>query len=114
MTNVINAIKLIYPDIKGGFVYWETNKDGSSWKDPIDGLVWENKEFLKPTWDQIQNQSEPASLQSAKDKKKQELIDLKNSKVKETLMEEIKPIIDLIDSLKTTEEVHAFDITQVI
>lgn len=54
MSNVVNAIKKIYPNITGGFVYWETKSNGEPWENPIDGLNWENKEFDKPTWDQIE------------------------------------------------------------
>lgn len=52
---IIEAIKLIYPEIQGGFVYWQTQYDGSPLKDPIDGLVWENQEFPKPNWKQIED-----------------------------------------------------------
>lgn len=51
--NVTAAIRLIYPNIQGGFMYRQTHSDGTLWENPIDGLVWENKEFEKPTWDQI-------------------------------------------------------------
>lgn len=53
MSNIIKAIRKIYPDIEGGFVYWETKQDGSPLDNPIDGLKWENTEYPKPTWDQI-------------------------------------------------------------
>jgi hypothetical protein len=53
---VAKAIKLIYPEIEGGFIYWQTKYDGSEWESPIDGLVWENTEFEKPTWEQIEAQ----------------------------------------------------------
>ena len=55
MLKVIDAIKKIYPEINGGFVYWETRQDGLAWENPIDGLVWENQQFEKPTWQQIQD-----------------------------------------------------------
>lgn len=53
MTNIIEAIKEIYPNINGGYMYWETQKDGTPWENPIDGLVWGNTEYTKPTWSQI-------------------------------------------------------------
>lgn len=51
---VIKAIQKIYPDIKGGFVYWETKYNGEPLDNPIDGLKWENTEYQKPTWEQIE------------------------------------------------------------
>ncbi len=50
---IIEAIKKIYPTIDGGFMYWKTKQDLTPWANPIDGLIWENKQFEKPTWDQI-------------------------------------------------------------
>ena len=63
---VIEAIKKIYPTIQGGFVYWETQQDLTPWENPIDGLVWENTEFAKPTWEQIEAQLSIVDLQEAK------------------------------------------------
>ena len=51
---VIKAIYKIYPEIQGRFVYWNTKHDLTEWENPIDGLVWENTEYEKPTWDQIE------------------------------------------------------------
>lgn len=50
---VIQAIQQIYPNIQGGFVYWETQQDGTEWDNPEDGLLWENNEFRKPSWEDI-------------------------------------------------------------
>jgi hypothetical protein len=72
MTNtlsVIKAIQEIYPSIEGGFSYWETKKDGKNWDNPIDGLVWENTKFSKPTWDQIQAQLAIVDVEEAKQAK---------------------------------------------
>jgi hypothetical protein len=66
MLNVIEAIKKIYPEINGGFVYWETKQDGFPWDNPFDGLVWENTQFKKPTWEQIEAQFTNIKLEQAK------------------------------------------------
>ena len=73
MSNVIEAINLIYPSINGGFVYFESKSDGSSWDNPIDGLIWENQVFTIPTWEQIESKFEQIDLQNAKDGKIKEL-----------------------------------------
>jgi len=66
---VIEAIRKIYPTLKGGCVYWETKQDLTPWENPIDGLVWENTEFDKPTWKQIEAQFSNVKLEeSQKDK----------------------------------------------
>ena len=70
---VVESIKLIYPSITGGFVYWETNQDGTPHKNPIDGLVWENTEFSKPTWEQIEAQLSIVGLKEVKEAKKAEI-----------------------------------------
>jgi len=89
MNNVIKAIQAIYPEvkdgngnitdagIKGGFVYWETKLNGSDLDNPIDGLKWENIEYAKPTWEQIEAEFVNVDLQEAKDKK---IIELKANK----------------------------------
>jgi len=59
---VIEAIKALYPSIKGGFAYWETDKDGSVWGNDIDGLKWENESFSKPTWSQITSNMKTETL----------------------------------------------------
>ena len=69
MNEIISAIKLIYPNIKGGFVYWKTKHDGTDWDNPIDGLEWENTKYKKPTWDQIQTALEKAALLLFQNKK---------------------------------------------
>ena len=74
MTKVIEAVKNIYPDIKGGFVYWETKYDGSSWDNPEDGLVWDNSEYNKPNWSDIETQLSNIVLDDAKASKVKEII----------------------------------------
>lgn len=78
--DVIRAIQLIYPTISGGFAYWDTSKDGSTHINPIDGLVWNNAEFNKPTWTQIQNKLTEISIELLKSK----LIDVRKTFLKES------------------------------
>lgn len=66
MLKVIEAIKKIYPEINGGFVYWETKQDGFPWDHPQDGLIWENANFIKPTWDQITSKFDIIELEQQK------------------------------------------------
>lgn len=70
---VIEAIKKIYPTIQGGFVYWATQHDGTPFENSIDGLIWENTEFAKPTWAQIEAQLSIVELQEAKTSKLSQL-----------------------------------------
>lgn len=79
MSNIIKAIQEIYPDIKGGYIYWQTKPDGQLWENPIDGLKWENKEYSKPTWNQVVSKLNGIVLQEAKDKKLAELKIIRNS-----------------------------------
>lgn len=67
--SILNAIKLIYPQIEGGFSYWETQSNGEPWENPIDGLVWENQEYSKPNWAQIEPLLAEIELQKAKEDK---------------------------------------------
>ena len=78
--NVIDAIRKFYPEIEGGFVYWATNKDGSEWNNPIDGLIWENTMFPKPTWEEI----ESCSMGIEIDKKKEVLTKQRLSYLQDT------------------------------
>lgn len=73
MSNILEAIKVIYPNINGGYSYWETQPNGKDWLDPIDGLVWENTEYTKPTWEAIQAVLPALDLQQAKDEKIQKI-----------------------------------------
>jgi hypothetical protein len=76
---IMEAIKLIYPKIQGGYVYWETKQDGSEWPNPIDGLIWENAEFAKPTWQQIETYLIQIELEEAKNKKISQIKALRDS-----------------------------------
>jgi hypothetical protein len=60
---IIKAIKKIYPLIDGGFTYWENQAN------PADGLVWENTQYLKPNWSQIEALIPDIELQEAKNEK---------------------------------------------
>ena len=60
---IFKAIKQIYPQIEGGFSYWENQIN------PEDGLVWENKEYPKPTWKEIEALIPQVELQQAKEEK---------------------------------------------
>ena len=80
---VLEAIKIIYPSIQGGFVYWETQSNNEPWQNPIDGLVWENTQYLKPTWEQIEPLFAEIELQDAKEAKITQLkINLDNASKK--------------------------------
>lgn len=84
---VIQAIKKIYPTIQGGFVYWETKEDGSPHKNPIDGLLWENTEFTKPTWEQIKAQLSIVELEEAKATKLSQLAKNREFKAEKSSVE---------------------------
>ena len=64
---IFKAIKLIYPQIEGGYTYWENQTNLS------DGLVWENKIFPKPKWEDIQKLIPQIELEDAKAQKINEL-----------------------------------------
>ena len=83
--NIIEAIKKIYPNIQGGFGYAETD-NGVPWQNPVDGLRWENQEYPKPTWEQIQKVLPIVELEEAKEKKHREI---NASKIKADLQEKI-------------------------
>jgi hypothetical protein len=70
--NIINAIKKIYPLCRG-YAYFETKNDGTAWENPIDGLVWENTQFLKPTWQQIETKLNDIKLDEVREIKKAEI-----------------------------------------
>ena len=73
MTNIIKAIQKIYPDIEGGFVFWETKSDGKLFTNPIYGLRWNNTKYKKPSWSDIEVALSSIELQEAIDKKKKEI-----------------------------------------
>jgi len=79
MSNVINAIKKIYPGVQGGFVYWETKPDGSPWENPEDGLRWENTEYKQPAWSEIASKLDSLDLQEIRDIYYTELVKLREA-----------------------------------
>jgi len=87
MSKVIEAIQRIYPEIKGGFVYWETKYDGTPLDKPIDGLVWENTEFMKPTWKQIEAQFDICKLKESKINKINQLAKNRELKAEKSFVE---------------------------
>ena len=60
---ILKAIKLIYPQIEGGYSFWENHAN------PSDGLVWENTQYPKPDWEDIQALIPQIELQEAKEAK---------------------------------------------
>lgn len=90
---VLEAIKIIYPSIQGGFVYWETQSNNEPWQNPIDGLVWENTQYLKPTWNQIEPLLSEIELKKAKEVKIAQLkINLDNASKKPFPLNGVKQI----------------------
>lgn len=78
MSNIIKAIQEIYPDIKEGYTYWESHFDGSPLEKPEDGLVWENKEYEKPLWADIEDKLKIVELKQVKEEKLTEIKTAKN------------------------------------
>ena len=101
--NIIEAIKKIYPNIQGGYGYAETD-NGVPWQNPIDGLRWENQEYPKPTWEQIQKVLPLVELEQAKTQKHQEILVSKLNADLQDKIHEAKVIqgkgIDTIRSFK--------------
>lgn len=64
---IFKAIKLIYPEIQGGYVFGENPAN------PADGLFWENKIFPKPKWEDILKLIPQIELEDAKAQKINEL-----------------------------------------
>lgn len=102
--SVIKAIQSIYPEIKGGFSYWETKADCTPWDNPIDGLVWENEDFTKPTWEQIESELEQVEINSVFEQK-EELLKQSRSK----LLSSSKLSITL-NGVSTEFDLHASDL----
>ena len=101
--NIIEAIKKIYPNIQGGYGYAETD-NGVPWQNPIEGLRWENQEYPKPTWEQIQKVLPLVELEQAKTQKHQEILVSKLNADLQDKIHEAKVIqgkgIDTIRSFK--------------
>ena len=87
-TAIFKAIKIIYPQIEGGYTYWENQAN------PADGLIWENKIFPKPKWQDIEKLIPEIELQNAKEAKLAEINSFHDSK-------EVKYLTIKVGSLQT-------------
>lgn len=67
-----DAIKKIYPKINGGYIFKESEKEFEN------ALDWKNQEYLKPTWEQIQEVLPIVKLEQTKTQKHHELIEAYN------------------------------------
>lgn len=67
-----DAIKKIYPEINGGYTFKESEEKFEN------ALDWENAEYTKLTWEQIQKVLPIVELEYAKTQKHQELIEAYN------------------------------------
>jgi hypothetical protein len=105
MNNIIKAIQEIYPDINGGFVYWETKQDGSLWDNPIDGLKWENTEYNKPSWSDIEAKLINISLKESKEVKKQLIKSHRDTQFGELLVYKAIDGVDLYLKPKPQENI---------
>ncbi len=52
MITYLDRVLVLYPTIQH-IMYWNTQKDGTPWLDPYDGLIWENIEITKPTKEEL-------------------------------------------------------------
>ena len=100
---VADSIKKIYPDLNGGFVYFETKEDGTPWENLIDGLFWESEEFLKPDWQTIENNFLDEIVY-----KKEELLQLNNQKRIEARDKGVEITVDGVTYLANKETVQGF------
>lgn len=69
------ALKKIYPQINGGYTFRIVEEDFDN------ALFWENQEYPKPTWEQIQKVLPIVELEEAKGRKLKELIDIYNQSI---------------------------------
>jgi hypothetical protein len=60
--NYFDAILYKYPGIEH-VSYWYTQKDGTAWLDPYDGLIWENKDIPKPSKEDLKQWVKDYDLQ---------------------------------------------------
>ncbi len=86
--NIFDIIISKYPDIQG-VSYWQTQFDGTPWKDPYDGLVWENKDIPKPTKEELLAWSKEASVKAV----------FESEKVSISRQLEYPPIEKLVEAL---------------
>jgi hypothetical protein len=97
---IFKAIKIIYPLIEGGYVYWENQIN------PADGLIWENTKFPKPKWNEIEALIPAIELQDAKDIKFTQLEAFILSKKTEKYTSHTAP--EIIDGSRIGAEVKFF------
>jgi hypothetical protein len=97
---IFKAIKKIYPSIEGGYTFWENSIN------PADGLVWENKQFAKPKWNEIEALIPAIELQDAKDEKLSKLETFILSKKTEKYTSHLAP--EIIDNSKIGAEVKFY------
>jgi hypothetical protein len=64
---IIDAIKKLYPTINGGYSYKQNEMNFD------EALFWENQEFPKPTWEQIEKVLPIVKLEKAKEEKLEQL-----------------------------------------
>jgi hypothetical protein len=81
--SIFKAIKQIYPAIEGGFTY-----------SPADGLVWENTQYSKPQWSQIEALIPAIELQEAKDAKLAEIQQARDAHNISPMWSHIAPRLD--------------------
>ena len=74
------AIKLIYPQIEGGYVFGENPIN------PADGLIWENTELEKPTWEQIERKLADIDLENVKAIKKAQINALRDTRMAKDIL----------------------------
>ena len=105
---VIEAVKTIYPNIKGGFSYWQTKPDGTPWESDIDGLVWENTDYTKPDLEQLNSVIALLLIKDAKDKKIAEIKAIRDAKNIEPISNYKGFIIDADGTVTTQESYFVF------
>jgi hypothetical protein len=97
---IFKAIKKIYPLIEGGYSYLENQVS------PADCLVWENTQYPKPKWSEIEALIPAIELQDAKDTKLTQLEAFILSKKTEKYTSHLAP--EIIDGSKIGAEVKFF------
>ena len=105
---ILKAIKLIYPQIEGGYSFWENHAN------PSDGLVWENTQYPKPDWEDIQALIPQIELQEAKEAKLAQLkVNLDNESKKPFSLIGVKQIdkdnkvIGTVNALYNIQDVNS-------
>ncbi len=105
---VIEAVTVIYPDIKDGFSYWQTKPDGTPWESDIEGLVWENENYPKPSLEQLNNVVETLLIKDVKAKKIAEIKAIRDAKNIEPITDYQGFLIDEESNVTTQESYFVF------